>query len=119
MYKMKQPKIQPEGVILMSTFPDEKSLIKISKILVTDKRLCACVNYTRIKSLYLWENKLKHEDEFLALFKTTSSLIDELKAEIKSNHPYQIPEIVIISMTDVSSDYMLWLTNNTHANRIK
>jgi periplasmic divalent cation tolerance protein len=62
---------------------------------------------------------LKHEDEFLALFKTTSSLIDELKAEIKSNHPYQIPEIVILSMADVSSDYMLWLTNNTHANRIK
>ncbi|HKR74220.1 MAG TPA: divalent-cation tolerance protein CutA [Candidatus Nitrosocosmicus sp.] len=116
---MKQPKIHPDGMILMSTFPDEKSLINLSKILVTDKRLCACVNYTKIKSLYLWENKLKHEGEFLALFKTTSSLIDELKTEIKSNHPYQIPEIVILSMTDVSSDYMLWLINNTRANGIK
>ena len=116
---MKQPKIHPYGMILMSTFPDEKSLINLSKILVTDKRLCACVNYTKIKSLYLWENKLKHEDEFLALFKTTSSLIDDLKTEIMVNHPYQIPEIVILSMTGVSSDYMLWLINNTRPNGIK
>jgi periplasmic divalent cation tolerance protein len=116
---MKHTKIQSDGFILLSTFPDEKSLINLSKVLVADKRLCACVNYTKIKSLYMWENELKQEDEFLAIFKTTSSLVDELKTEITLNHPYQIPEIVILSMTDVSSDYMLWLINNTRTNRNK
>lgn len=113
---MKHTKIPSNGMILLSTFPDEKSLISLSKGLVADKRLCACVNYTKVNSLYLWENELKQEEEFLAIFKTTSSLIDELKTEITINHPYQIPEIVILSMKDVSSDYMLWLINNTRTN---
>ena len=64
----------------------------------------------------MWENELKQDDEFLAIFKTTSSLVDELKTEITLSHPYQIPEIVILSMADVSMDYMLWLINNTRTN---
>ncbi|VFJ14181.1 divalent-cation tolerance protein CutA [Candidatus Nitrosocosmicus franklandus] len=110
---MKHSKIQSDGAILLSTFPDEKSLIRLCKVLVADKRLCACVNYTKINSLYTWENELKQEEEFLAIFKTTSKLIDALKTEITVNHPYQIPEIIVLSMKDVSSDYMLWLVNNT------
>ncbi len=110
---MKDSKLKSYGVIVLSTFPDEKSLIDLSKTLVAEKRLCACVNYTKINSLYMWENELKQENEFLALFKTTSSLLDDLKIEISKNHPYKIPEIVTLSMTDVSSDYMSWLLNNT------
>ncbi len=41
------------GVILISTFPDENSLINLSKIVVMEKRICACVNYTHSK-IYLY-----------------------------------------------------------------
>lgn len=114
--KMKDHKLTSHGVIVLSTFPDEKSLIDLSKTLVAEKRLCACVNYAKIKSIYMWENELKQENEFLAIFKSTSSLLDDLKIEISNYHPYKIPEIVTLSMTDVSSDYMLWLLNNTRTN---
>ena len=102
------------GMILISTFSDEQSLINLSKTLVVEKKLCACVNYTRINSLYVWESELKQEDEFIAFFKTTSSHIQSLKAEILAHHPYKVPEIVIIKMDDVSSEYLSWLVNNTH-----
>ena len=102
------------GMILISTFSDEQSLINLSKTLVVEKKLCACVNYTRINSLYVWESELKQEEEFIAFFKTTSSNIQTLKDEILVNHPYKVPEIVIIKMDDVSSEYLSWLVNNTH-----
>ena len=101
------------GMILISTFSDEQSLINLSKTLVVEKKLCACVNYTRINSLYVWESELKQEEEFIAFFKTTSSHIQSLKAEILAHHPYKVPEIVIIKMDDVSSEYLSWIINNT------
>ena len=102
------------GMILISTFSDEQSLINLSKTLVVEKKLCACVNYTRINSLYVWESELKQEEEFIAFFKTTSSCIQALKAEILAHHPYKVPEIVIIQMDDVSSKYLSWIINNTY-----
>ena len=102
------------GMILISTFTDEQSLINLSKVLVVEKKLCACVNYTRINSLYVWESELKQEEEIIAFFKTSSSCIQALKAEILAHHPYKVPEIVIIKMDDVSSAYLSWIINNTH-----
>lgn len=101
------------GVILISTFSDEKSLISLSKILITEKKLCACVNYTKVNSCYVWESEFHQENEFIAFFKTTSRCIDKLKDEIKSNHPYELPEIVVIPMSDVSNEYLHWLDENT------
>lgn len=101
------------GIILFSTFPDEKSLIALSNSLIAEKRLCACVNYTTTKSIYMWNSELHHETEFLAFFKTTSDLAEKLKTEIENNHPYDVPEIVIIKMSGVSSEYLDWMHKNT------
>jgi len=102
-----------DGLILLSTFPDEESLMELSKTLIKDKKLCACVNYTRINSLYMWKNDLKQESEFLALYKTTSKCIEQLKTEILDKHPYEIPEVVVLTVKDVSNDYLNWLIDNT------
>jgi periplasmic divalent cation tolerance protein len=103
-----------KGVILISTFSDEKSLIALSNSLIAEKRVCACVNYTTTKSIYMWNSRLHQESEFLAFFKTTSDLAEKLKTEIEHNHPYDVPEIVIIKMSDVSSGYFDWMHKNTH-----
>ena len=116
MMQMQDERSTCNGMILISTFSDEQSLINLAKILVVEKKLCACVNYTKINSLYVWESELKQEEEFIAFFKTTSSCIPTLKAEILAHHPYKLPEIVIIKMDDVSSEYLSWIINNTHKN---
>jgi len=103
-----------EGILLISTFPDEESLNNLSKIVVLEKRICACVNYTFIKSIYEWKSNYHKEDELLAFFKTTGDHVDQLKSEIRNNHPYDLPEIVIIKMDEVSQDYLQWMYNNTH-----
>lgn len=102
------------GVILISTFSNEKSLIDLSNILIMEKRICACVNYTTVKSIYKWHSNLQQENEFLAFFKTTSDCVEKLKTEIKKNHPYDVPEIVVIKMSDVSPEYLNWMYENTH-----
>ena len=101
------------GVIILSTFPDEESSILLAKELI-NKKLCACINLTKVRSLYNWKNKLEDQEEYLVLFKSTTSTVEELKSNIKRGHPYEVPEIVEIRMNKVSKSYLSWLAESTN-----
>jgi periplasmic divalent cation tolerance protein len=100
------------GVIILSTFPDEESSISLAKKLI-NKKLCACINLTKVRSLYNWNDKLEDQEEYLVLFKTTTSTVEELKSNIKRAHPYEVPEIVEVRMNKVSKSYLSWLAEST------
>lgn len=100
------------GVVIVSTYPDRKSISKIAHVVV-EKRLAACVNYTKINSVYSWKGKIEDTGEFLALFKTTAKSKQKLKEEIAGSHPYQVPEIVELGVDDVSMPYLKWLQEST------
>ena len=96
------------GIIILSTFPSEQLVAEVAKHVVSAK-LCACVNFTQIRSMYTWNGKIEDQYEFLALFKATSKSAKKLKAEIARLHPYKVPEIVELKMSDVSRSYLSWL----------
>ena len=100
-------------VIIVSTYPDKKSILKISNELVRNK-IVACVNITKISSVYAWKGKIENESEYLALFKTTSKNKKILKEKIKSTHPYDVPEIAEIDVTSINKPYLDWLVNSTN-----
>ncbi len=100
------------GIVIISTYPDKKSISKVANLVVA-KKLAACVNYTPINSVYSWKGKIEDTTEYLALFKTTENSKQRLKKEIASSHPYEVPEIVELQMDDVSPSYMKWLVEST------
>lgn len=106
---MSNNKTNKKGAILISTFSNEKLLISLSNLLIAEKKLCACVNYTKVNSIYMWNSSLHHEQEFIAFFKTSEDCVEDLKREIKKNHEYEIPEIIVLDMDYVSSDYLSWI----------
>ncbi len=100
------------GIVIISTYPNKKSIDKIANIVVR-KRLAACVNYTKINSVYAWKGKIENTGEFLALFKTTEKTKKLLKEEIEKTHPYQVPEIAELKMDSINMPYQNWLVNST------
>ena len=100
------------GIILVSTYPDKKSISKIAHAVV-ELKLAACVNYTKINSIYSWKDKIEDVEEFLALFKTTEKSKQQLKKEIAKSHPYDVPEIIELKMDDVNIPYLKWLKEST------
>ncbi|MFZ8908326.1 MAG: divalent-cation tolerance protein CutA [Nitrosopumilaceae archaeon] len=99
--------------IIVSTYPDKKSITKISNELVKTK-IVACVNITKISSIYAWEGKIENTSEYLALFKTTDKNRKILKDKIKSTHPYDVPEIAEIDVTSINKPYLNWLVDSTN-----
>ncbi len=98
--------------VIISTYPDKKSITKAANKMVKE-RIAACVNVTKISSVYSWQGKIENTDEFLAIFKTTQKNKARLKKEIKNTHPYKVPEIAEINVIDINKSYLAWLGNST------
>ena len=100
-------------VVIVSTFPSKQSVTSIANKLVK-KKLAACVNITKISSIYTWKGKVENQNEYLALFKTTKKNQLTLKKELKKLHPYDVPEIAEINVESVNQPYMKWLVDSTN-----
>lgn len=100
-------------VIIISTYPDLKTAKKTSKEMVKN-RLAACVNISKISSIYSWKGKLEDTSEFLAIFKTTQKNKNSLKKAIKKIHPYEVPEIAEIDIQSINQPYLKWLIESTN-----
>lgn len=98
--------------IIVSTFPDKKSITKIANDIVK-ARLAACVNITKISSIYAWKGKIENTSEYLALFKTTQKNKKALKEKIRLSHPYDVPEIAEIDVDSINKPYLDWLIDST------
>ena len=102
-----------KAILILSTYPDKKSIQKIANELVQAK-LAACVNIIKISSVYSWQDKIENADEFLAIFKTTQKNKTKLKSKIKSTHPYKVPEIAELTLQDLNKPYLQWLIDSTN-----
>lgn len=99
-------------IMIVSTYPNKKSISKIADKLVREK-LVACVNMTKISSVYSWQGKIENADEFLAIFKTTQKNRAKVKNQIKITHPYKVPEIAEIQVSSINKPYLDWLIEST------
>ena len=102
-----------KAVIIISTYPDKKSISKIAKEFVKTKTV-ACVNISKISSIYSWKNKMENTSEYLAIFKTVSKNKTILKQKIKETHPYDVPEIAEIDISSINESYLNWLIELTN-----
>jgi len=100
-------------VIIISTYPNKKTISKIAKEFVQYK-IVACVNISKISSIYSWNKKIENTSEYLAIFKTTLKNKKLLKQRIKETHPYDVPEIAEIDITSINKSYLKWLIESTN-----
>jgi periplasmic divalent cation tolerance protein len=101
-----------KAIIIISTYPNKKSITRIANELVKNK-IVACVNITKISSIYSWQGKIEKTSEYLALFKTTQKNKKSLKEKIKSTHPYKVPEIAEIDIISINKSYLKWMVDLT------
>ena len=100
-------------VLIISTYPNKKSILKIANELVKTK-IIACVNISKIDSVYLWNGKIQNSTEYIAIFKTVTKNKTKLKKKIIETHPYDVPEIIEIDVTSINKSYLDWLIESTN-----
>jgi periplasmic divalent cation tolerance protein len=104
-----------EYIQIFTTTASKEDAQKIARKLV-EKRLAACAQVVGpISSTYRWKGKIAEEEEWLCMIKSRSSLYEELDRTIKGIHPYEEPEIVVLSIDGGSQGYLEWLKRETLA----
>jgi periplasmic divalent cation tolerance protein len=99
-------------IISLVACPSEEVASALAKLLV-DRELAACVQVLPItQSVYRWKGEVCIDQEVLLLIKTTSELKDEVRKAVEENHPYEVPEFVVLEAADVSEKYGEWLRQN-------
>ena len=96
-------------LIALCTCPSGEVAEQIADTLV-DGRLAACVNIIPgVQSVYRWQGKIARDDELLLVIKTTAGRFDELSALVVDMHPYELPEIIAVSIERGISEYLQWI----------
>ncbi len=91
-----------------TTLPTIAAAEELAAALV-ERRLAACVQITGpIQSVYRWQDSINKDQEFSLCCKTSSGRLTQLIDHLKTQHPYELPE-VLVSSVQASPEYARWL----------
>lgn len=102
-------------LFVLTNLPDAAQAEALATLLI-EKRLAACVNILApCRSVYRWNGAVEHADEVPLLIKTTQAVYPALEATIQAQHPYDLPEIIAIPISQGLPTYLAWLAGETKA----
>jgi periplasmic divalent cation tolerance protein len=101
------------AALALTTCPDEAVAKRIAEALVTEG-LAACVNRVPgVHSTYIWDGRLQDDTEVLLIIKSTESRLGDVEARLKTLHPYELPEWIVLRVDGGSRAYLDWLSAAT------
>ncbi|MCB1786754.1 MAG: divalent-cation tolerance protein CutA [Gammaproteobacteria bacterium] len=89
--------------------PDQESGEKLAQAMV-QARLAGCVNISSpVTSFYEWQGRLERGTEVMLTIKTAAARYAELQSFIIAQHPYELPEVIAVPITEGLADYLKWI----------
>ena len=102
----------PQTVIVLTTFPADRDAEAFAHTLVSE-RLAACVNVLpAMHSTYRWQGAVETATERQLVIKTEESRLDQLKKRLNELHPYDVPELLVLTVVDGGDRYLRWVAES-------
>lgn len=103
----------PEPILVLTTLPADHDTGEFARRLV-DERLAACVSVSgEMTSTYRWDGRLTRDRERQVIIKTVSSRLPALIQRIRTVHPYEVPEVLVVSVAGGFEPYLRWVAEST------
>lgn len=101
--------------IVYSTFPSVATAEAAARRLV-EARLAACGNILpAMISIYEWQGHLERADEVVLLLKTTAEKAAVLMEALRQEHPYEVPAILLLPVSEAIPGFAAWVAAQTEA----
>ncbi|MBV7409882.1 divalent-cation tolerance protein CutA [Maritimibacter sp. DP1N21-5] len=100
-----------DAVELQVTFPDARSAQDAARAAV-ENQLAACAQITQVQSLYLWQDVIQNDAEWLVTFKTLAAAVPDLSGFLRDIHPYDVPQMTALPVVWTTEDYLGWIARN-------
>lgn len=104
-----------ESIVQVQVVHDDRDALQAMIDQLVDERLIACGQVMGpIKSTFFWDGSVQHEDEWLALMKTSNGAVEDLVARLTELHSYDVPEILILDIGGGFVPYLDWVIERTN-----
>ena len=105
----------PSALLILTTLPERAVAETLARELLA-ARLAACIHVgAPVRSLYHWRGQIETADETPLAIKTRDELYPKVQAAILASHPYELPEIVAVPISDALPGYLDWIAVETAA----
>ena len=102
-----------EFILIITNLPDKERAMALAHRLI-EERLATCVNVMAdCTSVYHWQGKNETASEVPVLIKTLAQHYAQLEQLIMSMHPYELPEIIAVPVTNGLPAYLKWIADET------
>jgi periplasmic divalent cation tolerance protein len=99
--------------VICSTIDTRENARAIARSLVTEK-LVACVQILpKIESIYRWQGKMEETSEYVLVAKTMERNVQRSIQKIRSLHPYEVPEILVLPPVGGLKEYLEYVDAET------
>ncbi|MES1994182.1 MAG: divalent-cation tolerance protein CutA [Pseudomonadota bacterium] len=99
--------------VVLCNCPDQDSADRLAMLMV-ERRLAACASrLPGVRAVYRWQGRIEHTEECSVLFKTTADRYPALESCLKTEHPYEIPEIIAWPISAGLGSYLDWVRAET------
>jgi periplasmic divalent cation tolerance protein len=100
-------------LLVITNMPDAARAQALASSLI-ERRLAACVNILApCHSVFRWQGKIEAAEEVPLLIKTTTERYAALEQAIRAQHPYELPEIVAVPVSEGLPAYLNWVAEET------
>jgi periplasmic divalent cation tolerance protein len=95
-------------LVVLCTCPLEVAPVLARQLV--EARVAACVNLLpQVQSIYRWQDQVQQDSESLLLIKTTSEGYPRLEQHLREHHPYSVPEVLAIPVSQGLEAYLHWV----------
>ena len=106
-------------VLALTTLPADADAGSFLRALLAARLIACGTIHAGARSLYHWEGQIEEAAEQLLLLKTTAGHLEELQIAFAALHPYAVPELIVVPVTDGLPAYLRWVVEAVTAPRLE
>jgi periplasmic divalent cation tolerance protein len=106
---MSSDSTNPAVSLVLSTCPQAVAE-DLAEMLVSSG-LAACINILpSVTSVYRWQGRVQKDNEALLVIKCPAGNYATLETRLRSEHPYELPEIITVPQVGGLAEYLQWVS---------
>jgi len=95
-------------ILVLTTVAADEQAEPLARRLV-EERLAACVNLLPpMTSVFRWQGEVHRDTERQLIIKTTRERLPALQNRLGELHPYELPELLVLSVEGGGDAYLEW-----------
>ena len=103
----------PDIIQIVTTIDDREAAERLGRRLVDERLVACCPVVGPIRSIYRWKGAIEEAEEWYCVLKTRPSLYRRVEEAILKLHPYEVPEIIAITIDEALDAYAGWVEEGT------